>query len=139
MPAGVKRRLARIMHETPSRDCGDGRATGQPQGLGPEAYLFSTSQSATPEDTQLPARRDGAAPEAGWSAAQSACLRYAQSEKCEKGEKCKQFGHVLILSRFASFPACLAAGRACVLLRLCAFAEQTTLPRAIRSQQVARA
>jgi len=47
--------------------------------------------------------------------------------------------HVLILSRFASFPACLAAGPACVLLRLCAFAEQTTLPRAIRSQQVARA
>jgi len=32
-------RLARIMHEAPSRDRGDGRATGQPQGLGPEAYL----------------------------------------------------------------------------------------------------
>jgi REP element-mobilizing transposase RayT len=28
---------ARIMHETPSRDRGDGRATGQPQGLGPAA------------------------------------------------------------------------------------------------------
>jgi len=28
-----------MMHETPSRDPGDGRATGQPQGLGPEAYL----------------------------------------------------------------------------------------------------
>jgi len=27
------------MHETPSRDRGDGRATGQPQGLGSEAYL----------------------------------------------------------------------------------------------------
>jgi len=27
-------RLIRIMHETPSRDPGDGRATGQPQGLG---------------------------------------------------------------------------------------------------------
>ena len=42
--------LARIMHETPSRDRGDGRATGQPQGLGPEAYLFSTSQGPRPED-----------------------------------------------------------------------------------------
>jgi len=31
--------LARIMHETPSRDRGDGRAAGQPQGLGPEAYF----------------------------------------------------------------------------------------------------
>ena len=31
--------LARIMHETPWRDRGDGRATGQTQGLGPEAYL----------------------------------------------------------------------------------------------------
>jgi hypothetical protein len=36
--------LAYIMHETPSRDRGDGLATGQPQGLGPEAYFFSTSQ-----------------------------------------------------------------------------------------------
>ena len=32
------KRLARVMHETPSGDRGDGRATGQPQGLGPEAY-----------------------------------------------------------------------------------------------------
>jgi|GEM_PF-3385988 len=31
--------LTRIMHETASRDRGDGCATGQPQGLGPEAYL----------------------------------------------------------------------------------------------------
>jgi hypothetical protein len=37
-PSGGER-LARIMHETLSRDRGDGRATGQPQGLGPEAYL----------------------------------------------------------------------------------------------------
>jgi hypothetical protein len=36
--------LARIIPETPSRDCGDDRATGQPQGLGPEVYLFSTPQ-----------------------------------------------------------------------------------------------
>jgi hypothetical protein len=47
--------LARIMHETPSRDRGDGPATGQPQGLGPEAYLFSTSQDPRPDD----ARKDG--------------------------------------------------------------------------------
>ena len=32
------------MHETPSRDRGDGRATEQPQGRGPEAYFFSTAQ-----------------------------------------------------------------------------------------------
>jgi hypothetical protein len=49
------RRLAHIMHETPSRDRGDGRATGQPQGLGPEAYFISTSQGSRPED----ARKDG--------------------------------------------------------------------------------
>src|SRR5512139_65097 len=47
--------LARIMRETPSRDRGDGRATGQPQGLGAEAYLFRTSQGSRPED----ARKDG--------------------------------------------------------------------------------
>jgi len=47
--------LARIMHETPWRERGDGRATGQPQGLGPEAYLFSASQGSSPED----ARKDG--------------------------------------------------------------------------------
>jgi hypothetical protein len=45
------------MHETPWRDRGDGRATGQPQGLGPEAYPFSTSQGTRPEDARLPARR----------------------------------------------------------------------------------
>ena len=48
---------ARIMHETLPRDRGDGRATGQPQGLGPEAYVFSTSQGSRPEDARLPARR----------------------------------------------------------------------------------
>jgi len=50
--------LARIMHETPSRDRGDGRATGQPQGLGSEAYLFRTPQGSRPED----AREDGQIP-----------------------------------------------------------------------------
>jgi hypothetical protein len=51
--------LARIMHKTPWRDRGDGRATGQPSrgtaGLGPEACLFSTSRGVEPED----GRRDG--------------------------------------------------------------------------------
>ena len=32
------------------RDREDGLATGQPQGVGPEAYLNGTSQGATPED-----------------------------------------------------------------------------------------
>jgi len=35
-----------------SRDREDGRATGQPQGDGPEAYLNGTSQGATPEDAR---------------------------------------------------------------------------------------
>ena len=34
-----------------------GRATGKPQGVGPEAYLNGTSQGAAPEDARLPARR----------------------------------------------------------------------------------
>ena len=47
--------LARIFHEMSLRDREDGSATGQPQGVGPEAYLSSTSQGPTPED----ARKDG--------------------------------------------------------------------------------
>ncbi|UCF01992.1 MAG: hypothetical protein JSV14_16830 [Deltaproteobacteria bacterium] len=43
-------RLARIFHELQWRDREDGRATWQPQGVGPEAYLNGTSQGATPED-----------------------------------------------------------------------------------------
>jgi hypothetical protein len=46
---------ARIFHELLSRDRVDGLATGQPQGVGSEAYLNSTSQGPTPED----ARKDG--------------------------------------------------------------------------------
>jgi hypothetical protein len=38
-----------------SRDRGEGCATGQPQGVGPEAYLNSTSQGPTRED----ARKNG--------------------------------------------------------------------------------
>ena len=45
-------RLARILHELPSRDREDGRATGQPQGVGSEAYLHSTLQGPTPEDSR---------------------------------------------------------------------------------------
>jgi hypothetical protein len=44
-----------MCHELLSRDREDGRATGQPQGVGPEAYLTGPSQGATPED----ARKDG--------------------------------------------------------------------------------
>ena len=40
------------MHGTPSRDGGDARATGQPQGLGIEGYFASTSQGARPEDAR---------------------------------------------------------------------------------------
>ena len=47
--------LARIFHELLWRDDGDGRATGQPQGVGSEAHLNGTSQGSTPED----ARKDG--------------------------------------------------------------------------------
>jgi hypothetical protein len=47
--------LTRMFHELPSRDRGDGCATGQPQGVGPEAYLNGTSQGPTSED----ARKDG--------------------------------------------------------------------------------
>jgi hypothetical protein len=36
---------------------------------------------------------------------------------------------IFILSRLASFPACLALGPACVLTRPCALVEQITLPR----------
>ena len=45
----------RIFHETALRDREDGRATGQPQGVGSEAYLNGTSQEPTPED----GRKDG--------------------------------------------------------------------------------
>ena len=39
-----------MFHESTSRDREDGRATGQPQGVGSEWYLNSTSQNPTPED-----------------------------------------------------------------------------------------
>ena len=41
-----------MFHEWVSRDREDGCATGQPQGVGPEAYLNSTSQGPTPEDAR---------------------------------------------------------------------------------------
>ena len=44
-----------MFYELLSRDREDGRATGQPQGFGPEAYLNGTSQGTTLED----ARKDG--------------------------------------------------------------------------------
>ena len=50
--SGANTPLARMFHELPWRDREDGRATGQPQGVGPEAYLNGTSQGVTPEDAQ---------------------------------------------------------------------------------------
>ena len=47
--------LAWIFHELLWGDREDGRATGQPQGIGPKAYLNGTSQGTTTED----ARDDG--------------------------------------------------------------------------------
>jgi glycosyltransferase involved in cell wall biosynthesis len=46
------RLLARIFHESASRDREDGRSTRQPQGVGSEAYLNGTSQEPTPEDAR---------------------------------------------------------------------------------------
>ena len=43
---------ARIFYELQSRDREDGCATGQPQGVGPEAYLNGRSQGSTPEDAR---------------------------------------------------------------------------------------
>jgi hypothetical protein len=47
--------LARIFHELLWRDHKDGCATGQPQGVGSEAYLNGTLQGSTLGD----ARKDG--------------------------------------------------------------------------------
>jgi hypothetical protein len=44
-----------MFHELVSRDLQDGRATGQSQGIGPEAHLNGASQGPIPED----ARKDG--------------------------------------------------------------------------------
>jgi hypothetical protein len=52
---GTRKWLARMIHESVSRDREDDRTTWQPQGLESEAYLNSTSQVARPED----ARKDG--------------------------------------------------------------------------------
>ena len=43
---------ARMFHVSVLRDHLDGLATGQPQGVGPEAYLSVTSQGSTPEDAR---------------------------------------------------------------------------------------
>jgi hypothetical protein len=56
----VKRRSqARILYELASRDREDGCATVQPQGVGAEAYLNSTSQGPTPEDARKHAHIHG--------------------------------------------------------------------------------
>jgi len=43
---------ARMFDELLWRDHKDGCATGQPQGVGSEAYLNGTSQGSTPEDAR---------------------------------------------------------------------------------------
>jgi hypothetical protein len=48
-----------MFHELVSRDRGDGCPTGQPQGVGSEAYLNSTSQGPTPEDARKDAHIRG--------------------------------------------------------------------------------
>ncbi len=48
-----------MFHELQSGDREDGLATGQPQGVGPEAYLNGTSQGATPEDARKDAHIRG--------------------------------------------------------------------------------
>jgi hypothetical protein len=44
--------LTRMFHEFPWRDREDDRATGQPQGVEPEAHLKGTSQGPTAEDAR---------------------------------------------------------------------------------------
>jgi hypothetical protein len=55
--------VAWIFHKLLSRDHEDGRATGQPQGVGSEAYLDGTSQGelvlSVAEGTLEDARKDG--------------------------------------------------------------------------------
>jgi hypothetical protein len=48
-----------MFHELPWRDREDWRATGQPQGVGSEAYLNGTSQGATSEDARKDAQIRG--------------------------------------------------------------------------------
>ena len=79
-------RLARIMHETPWRDRGDGRATGQPQGLGPEAYL---SVRRKVRDPRTPGRTAISAVAAGDSCAMRArCWRGAGRRLSAPGDSC---------------------------------------------------
>ena len=56
---GGIRELTRMFHELLSRDHEDGRATGQPQGVGSEAYLTGASQEPTPEDAKKDAHIRG--------------------------------------------------------------------------------
>jgi hypothetical protein len=55
--------LARIMHEAPSRDRGDGGATGQPSrgtaGLGPGAYLSARREVRDPRTPGSRLRKTG--------------------------------------------------------------------------------
>ena len=48
----LKKLIAWMFCELPSRDRGEGCATGQPHGVGSEAYLNGTLQGPTPEDAR---------------------------------------------------------------------------------------
>jgi hypothetical protein len=56
--------LARMFHELASRDREDGRATGQPQGVEPEAYLKVRRRARHP---RTPGRTARSAVAAGYS------------------------------------------------------------------------
>ena len=71
------------MHETPSRDRGDGRATGQPETLQPEAY-FSVPRKV--RDPRTPGRTAISAVAAGGS-----CIMRVNSLACRKA--CRTLHH----------------------------------------------
>ena len=119
--------LARIMHAPPSRDRGDGRATGQPQGLGPEAYF--SQYAARSESRGRPA---------------SGCAKRGGAGGRVICETKRIRSHYLLLDvRQASrtLDATPLQGRAspytindAITPRRDVFVEQITLPRAIRSR-----
>jgi len=127
--------LARIVHETHKRDRGDGRATGQPSrgiaGLGPEPYFISTSHgelvlSLSKEHPRTPRVR---LRKTGRSRRQGHLRNKAHPEPL-RSPRCKAG-----LPDFVSHPAARQGLTAILsMTRLCAFVEQITLPRAIRSR-----
>jgi hypothetical protein len=81
----------------------------------------SDSQGSRPEDARLPAAENRAAPEAGSSAPEGP--RDRETKRMPSRRSKREGWQFSVLSRLTSFPACLAAGRACGLSRLCASAD----------------